>query len=45
MIKNGSYLVCPSSEGSVIVFKRASLEHHVDRIQGQPGSVDSIVLY
>jgi hypothetical protein len=38
------YVVCPSSEGSLIVFKRQSLEHYVDRIQGQPGSVDAIVL-
>lgn len=35
--------MCPTGEGSVIIFKREHLEHHVDRIQGQPGSVDAII--
>jgi WD40 repeat protein len=38
-MKNGRYLICPSSENSVLVFKRDSIEHFVDRITGQPGSV------
>lgn len=43
IIKNGKYLVCPSSEGSLIIFKREELEHYTDRMQGHPGSVESIV--
>lgn len=43
MVKNGKYIVCPSSEGSLIIYRREELEHHVDRIQGLPGSVDAMI--
>lgn len=43
LVKNGRYVVAPSSEGCIYIFKRESMEHHIDKIQGQPGSVDAIV--
>ncbi len=42
-MKNGKYLICPSSENSILVFKRDSIDHFVDRITGQPGSVEAAV--
>lgn len=43
-MKDGKYLACPSSENSVLVFKREDVSHFIDRIQGQPGSVEAIVM-
>lgn len=43
VMKNGKYLLCPSSEHSVLVYQRDNLINFVDRIQQQPGSVESIV--
>ena len=42
-MKNGKYLLTPSSENSVLVYKRDNIASFVDRIQGQPGSVEAIV--
>lgn len=41
-MKQGKYLACPSSENSVLIFKREDVSHFIDRIQGQPGSVEAI---
>ena len=43
MLKDGKYIACPSTEGSVLVYKRECLETYVDRIKGQAGSVEAIV--
>ena len=42
-MREGKYLLAPSSESSVLVFKRDNLGHFVDKIQGLPGSVDAVV--
>ena len=44
-MKNGKYLICPSSEQSVLVYRRDSIDTYVDRILEQPGSVESIVKF
>jgi hypothetical protein len=44
-MKNGKYLICPSSEQSVLIYRRDSIQIYVDRIVEQPGSVESIVIY
>lgn len=44
-MKQGKYLACPSSENSVLIFKREDVSHFIDRIQGQPGSVEAIVMF
>ena len=44
-MKNGKYLICPSSEQSVLIYRRDSIQVYVDRIVEQPGSVESIVIY
>lgn len=42
-MKNGQYLICPSSENSVLIYRRDNPQVFVDKIQGIPGCVDSIV--
>ena len=44
MMKNGKYLICPTSEGSIVIYKKDEPEMLVDRIQCPPGAIDSIVL-
>ena len=43
LMKNGKYIICPSSESSVVVFKRDNITSYSDRIQGIPGSVDCVL--
>lgn len=43
IVKDGKYVVCSTGEGCVMVYKREQMQHHLERIQGQPGSVDAIV--
>ena len=38
------YLLAPTSEGSVLVYKTENIDSFIDRIQGHPGSVDAIVI-
>ena len=38
-MKNGKYLICPSSEQSVLVYRRDNIDNFIDRIVEQPGSV------
>lgn len=42
-MKNGKYIICPSSESSIVVFKRDNITSYCDRIQGIPGSVDCVL--
>jgi hypothetical protein len=42
-MKDGKYIVCPSSESSIVVFKRDNIINYCDRIQGLPGSVDCVL--
>jgi hypothetical protein len=42
-MKNGKYFICPSSESSVVIYKRDNITNYCDRIQGIPGSVDCVL--
>jgi WD40 repeat protein len=42
-MRDGKYIICPSSESSVVIFKRDNIETYCDRIQGIPGSVDCLL--
>ena len=42
-MRNGKYIMCPSGESSVVIYKRENIETYCDRIQGIPGSVDCLL--
>ena len=43
IVKNGKYLACPTSEGSIVLYKKYEPESYIDRIQGLPGALDCMV--
>jgi WD repeat-containing protein 55 len=44
-MKHGKFLICASSEQSVLIYRRDNIQTYIDRIVEQPGSVESIVIF
>lgn len=42
-MKHGKYLICPSSEHSVLIYRRDSIQTFIDRVVEQPGAVEAVV--
>ena len=42
-MKGGKYVLCPSSEKSIVVYRRDNIVSCIDRIVEQPGAVETIV--